>query len=129
LLQSDTWVAPHVSGPPSPGNFCTFLVAIYEHEAQLPLAATTKVKEEIVEDYVDTVPKALAEAPADIAGPAQTYLRSVAELLTYLVQAGFNPQKVRGSDLAAILLDPSVKSAGNQVLAYSSEYCHYDIGS
>jgi hypothetical protein len=122
-------VAPAVEGPPSTSNFCSVLVAMYEHEAQIPYAADNKVKAQIVEDYITTVPKALAEAPRSISASAQLYLHTVGQILTQLEQADLNPTKVRGGDIAADLLNPAVKSAGNQVLAYSAEYCHYDIGS
>lgn len=129
LIHQDTWVAPAVVGPPSTHNFCSLLVAMYEHEAQIPEAANTKVKEQIVQDYIDTVPKVLAETPPALATSAPLYLHSVAQILSQLEQAGLNPTKVRGGNVAGVLLDPAVRTAGNQVLAYSSEFCHYNIGS
>lgn len=127
LLQADTWSAPQVSGPPSAASFCTVLTAMYRHEAELPLAAQ-KVKEQIVRDYVNTVPEALAAAPADIEAAARTYLTSVATILSSLAAAGLDYRKVKPGTLTPLLLDPQIKAAGNQVLAYSQTQCHYAIG-
>ncbi len=127
LLQSDTWVAPQVSGPPSTANFCALLTAMYRHEAQLPLA-TARVKEQILQDYVHTVPEALAAAPPDIAPAARTYLTSVASILSSLASAGLDYKKIKAGSLTPLLLDPQIKAAGNQVLAYSQTKCHFAIG-
>ena len=127
LLQADHWTAPKVSGPPSPANFCTVLTAMYRHEAQLPLA-TTRVKEQILRDYVRTVPEALSAAPAGIQPAARTYLTSVASILSSLAAAGLDYKKIKPGSLTALLLDPQIKAAGNQVLAYSQTQCHFAIG-
>lgn len=128
LLQNDTWKPPVVTGPPSARNFCSVLVAMYEHQTQLPVA-TTRVKEQILSDFVATVPEALASAPADIAAPARTYLTSLAHLLDALARNGLDYKKVPGGTLTPLLLDPSIKAAGNQVLSYSRTVCHYTIGA
>lgn len=127
LVQVDTWTAPTVSGPPSPASFCAVLTAMYRHEAQIPLA-TQSVKEQILRDYVRTVPEALAAAPADIAPAARTYLNSVAQILSALAAAGLDYKKIKPGTLTPLLLDPQIKAAGNQVLAYSQSQCHYTIG-
>lgn len=117
-----------MSGPPSAQSFCTVLTAMYKHEAELPLAADDKVKEQIIRDYVSTVPEALAAAPAAIAAPARLYLGSVSQLLSELSATGLDPKKVKPGGLTELLLDPRIKAAGNQVLAYSATQCHYVIG-
>lgn len=127
LLQVDHWTPPQVSGPPSPAGFCTVLTAMYRHEADLPRAAPA-IGTQILRDYVSTVPAALAAAPADIAPAARTYLSSVASILTSLADAGLDYKKVKQGSLTPLLLDPQIKAAGNQVLAYSQNQCHYAIG-
>lgn len=127
LLQTDVWKAPSVTGPPSSGNFCKVLVAMYSHESQLPLA-TTAVKKEILSDFSATIPEALAAAPGDIAAPARTYLNSLGALLDALVKGDLDYKKVPAGTLTPLLLDPDVKSAGTQVLNYSRSVCHYPIG-
>lgn len=116
-----------MTGPPSTASFCAALTAMYRHEAELPLA-TTPVKEQILRDYVSTVPEALAVAPADIAPAARTYLTSVATILSSLASAGLDYKKIEPGSLTPLLLDPQIKAAGNQVLAYSQTQCHYTIG-
>lgn len=128
LMQVDSWSAPEPSGPPSPGAFCSVLTAMYRHEADLPLA-TRNVKEQILRDYVRTVPVALAVAPPDIAPAARIYLTSVSRILTTLATVGLDYKKIKPGTLTALLLDPQIKAAGNQVLAYSQSQCHYTIGA
>lgn len=127
LMQTDRWSAPRLNGPPSAANFCTVLTAMYRHEAQLPLA-TTPVKEQILRDYVRTVPEALSAAPPAIEPAARTYLTSVASILSSLAAAGLDYKKIKPGSLTALLLDPQIKAAGNQVLAYSQTQCHFAIG-
>lgn len=100
---------------------------MYRHEAQLPLA-TTRVKEQILHDYVRTVPEALSAAPASIEPAARTYLTSVASILSSLAAAGLDYKKIKPGSLTALLLDPQIKAAGNQLLAYSQTQCHFAIG-
>lgn len=120
---------PAVSGPPSTSNFCTLLVATYTHEARLPFARDQKVREEIVADYVKAEPHVAAAAPPEIAPAARTYLGAVARILADLGRAGLDAKKVPHGELGPLLLDPQVKAAGDQVLAFSQSYCHYVIGS
>lgn len=127
LIQTDSWKAPVVSGPPSSQNFCAVLVSMYSHQTQLP-AATATVKKQILSDFVATVPEALASAPPDIEPSARTYLTSLASLLDALVKDGMDYKKVPPGTLTPLLLDPSIKAAGTQVLSYSRTVCHYTIG-
>lgn len=129
LLRADNWSPPVVEGPPSAANFCALLTAVYRHEQQLPDAASSAVKEAIVRDYVSTVPAIEAEAPAPIAAAARTYLGGVARVLAALDSAGLDYRKVPAGTLGPVLLDPAVKSAGNEVLAYSENTCHYNIAT
>lgn len=100
---------------------------MYSHQAQLP-AATQAVKEQILGDFVATVPEALAFAPPGIEPAARTYLTSLAALLSALRADGLEYAKVPAGTLTPFLLDPGIKAAGNQVLAYSTTVCHYTIG-
>lgn len=127
LLATDDWKAPVVAGPPSDRSFCTVLVAMYAHQTQLPVA-TTAVKKQILSDFVATVPEALASAPPGIEASARTYLTHLAPLLDALVKGGLDYKKVPAGTLSPLLLDPSIKAAGNQVLSYSRTVCHYTIG-
>ena len=127
LLQTDDWTPPTVTGPPSAATFCTVLTAMYRHEAELPVAAKL-LKPKILEDFVATVPSAETAAPPDIAGPARTYLGTLAPLLDALARAGLDYGKVPKGTLSPFLLDPEVRSAGQTVLAYSERVCHYTIG-
>lgn len=127
LLQTDDWTPPTVSGPPSAAAFCTVVTAMYRHEAELPVAAK-QVKPRILEDFVATIPTAEKVAPPDIAGPARTYLGSLAPLLDALARAGLDYRKVPKGTLTPFLLDPGVRSAGDAVLGYSERVCHYTIG-
>ena len=126
-ITADTWKPPAVTGGASSQNFCSLLVATYEHEAQIPMAANNKVKEEMLQDYVSTVPAIVSDAPPAISHAAGVYLPSVAKLLSDLIRVGLDSQKLKGGNLASLLLDPRIKSAGNQVLAYSQSQCHYNI--
>jgi hypothetical protein len=127
LLQSDNWKAPVVSGPPSSHNFCTVLVAMYSHQAEMTIAAPA-VKKQILTDFTSTVPEALANAPADIAAPARTYLTGLSTVLDAVVRAGLDYKKVPAGTFTPLLLDPKIKAAGTQVLDYSRTVCHYTIG-
>ena len=127
LLNTDEWRPPTVAGPPSSQSFCKVLVAMYAHEAQLPVA-TTRVKEETLSDFVASVPAALSTAPADIAPSARTYLTSLAGVLKALAAGGLDYKKVPAGTLTPLLLDPNIKAAGNKVLDYSRTVCHYTIG-
>jgi hypothetical protein len=102
---------------------------LYRHEAKLPQAADRAVKEQFLRDYAAAVPEVEAEAPPAVAGAARTYLGAVARILSAMAAAGLDYRKVPAGTLAPLLLDPSVKAAGNQVLAYSETTCHYDIAN
>lgn len=127
LLQTDEWKAPVVSGPPSSQNFCTVLVAMYSHQGEMTIAAPA-VKKRILTDFISTVPEALANAPADIAAPARTYLTGLSGVLNAVVNAGLDYKKVPAGTFTPLLLDPKIKAAGTQVLDYSRTVCHYTIG-
>lgn len=129
LLRSDDWSLPAAVGPPGPATFCLLLTALYRHEAKLPEAADKAVKEQFLHDYVAAVPRVEAEAPPALAAAARTYLGAVARILSAMAAAGLDYRKVPAGTLAPVLLDPSVKAAGNQVLAYSETTCHYDIAN
>ncbi|MGH9056923.1 MAG: hypothetical protein ACRDYY_13845 [Acidimicrobiales bacterium] len=128
LITADTWALPAVSGPPSTANFCTLLVATYTHEGRLPFARDQKVREEMVADYVRAEPRVAAAAPPQIAPAARTYLGAVAGILADMDRAGLDAKKVPHGSLGPYLLDPRVTAAGDQVLAFSQNYCHYTIG-
>lgn len=125
---ADTWTPPAISGPPSTAKFCTLLVAGYQHLGQIPNAVSNKVRQDIVADFIAVVPKVIAAAPAEIAGPAAIYLRSVAQILSDLDRVGLNAQKLAPGQLSPLLLDPTIKAAGTKVIAYSQANCHYTIG-
>lgn len=116
-----------MTGPPSAANFCSLLTAVYEHEAELPRAASAKVKAQIIGDYVSTVPRIVAQAPPEIAPAARTYLEGIASILHDLGGAGFDYRKLPAGTLGQFLLDPKLKAAGNQVIAYSQNTCHFDL--
>jgi hypothetical protein len=127
LLQRDDWTAPIVRGPASDANFCTVIIAMYQHQAQLP-SAPVRIKEQILGDFVSTVPEALAAAPPAIAAAAHTYLTDLAALLAALARNGLDYKTIPAGTLAPLVLDPNVKAAASQVLAYSQTVCHYSIG-
>jgi hypothetical protein len=127
LLGSDVWTLPAVPGPPSTANFCTLLTAVYRHEGLIP-EAEPAVKVQIVDDYVSAVPEMIAEAPPSIAADANTYLTQTGKALGALAAAGLDYKKVPPGTFTALLLDPTVKSAGDAVLAFSQQQCHYTIG-
>jgi hypothetical protein len=127
LLQVDDWKAPAATGGPSQANFCRVLIAMYRHEAELPRAAP-RAKEQIVADFVATVPEAESVAPPPVAAAARTYLTAVTAILQALERAGLDYTKIKPGTLTPLLLDPSIKAAGNQVLTYSQTQCHYPIG-
>lgn len=128
LIASDTWTPPVVTGPASAANFCTLLVATYQHVGQLPEAANSQVRQQMVRDYVDVTPRTIAAAPRPIAPAARLYLNAVAQILADLNQVGLNAQKLPRGQLGPLLLDPKIKAAGTKVIAYSQQYCHYPIG-
>lgn len=128
LITADHWTAPASTGVRSEANFCRLLIADYQHLGSLGDAANVRVKQAIVSDVVSFAPTVIAAAPLSILADASQYLRSIAQFLTALNAAGLNAQHLQNG-AAGVLLDPKVKQAGQQVMAYSAQYCHYDIGS
>lgn len=92
-------------------------------------AATNKVREQILGDYVAEAPAMVGAAPAPVAADARLYITSVAVILADLQKAGLNGKKITDPKLAQLLLDPQVKAAGNNVIAFVRDNCHYAIGS
>lgn len=129
LLTADRWSPPVVNGGPSTQNFCALAVSVYTHMAQLPFAATTRIKEQILGDYVSTAPMMVAAAPAPVADDAKVYITGVAVILGDLRDAGLNGKKITDPRVADLLLDPRVKAAGRNVIAFVQDNCHYSIGS
>lgn len=129
LLTADRWSPPALTGGPSTQNFCAVVVAVYMHMAQLPFAATTKVKEQILGDYVSTAPTMVAAAPPPVAADAKVYIPGVAVILGDLRDAGLNGKKITDPRVADLLLDPRVKAAGRNVISFVQDNCHYSIGS
>jgi hypothetical protein len=128
LITQDVWHLPPNSGLASTENFCTLLVSTYRHIGDLPHAANVRVREAIVEDYVDAAPTIIAAAPSSIASQAKVYISAVAQILAAFERVGLNGNKLPKGQLGPLLLDPQIKEAGNQVLAYSQSECHYTIG-
>lgn len=127
LVTSDRWAPPTTDGTASVANFCTLIVADYQHLAELSAAANLKVREQIVSDAVRFAPRVISAAPSNIASPAARYLGSMAQVLGALDAAGLNAANLK-SGAAGLLFDPKVQSAGNQVIAYTAQHCHYQIG-
>ena len=127
LLTADYWSPPPV-GPAGTDTFCALVVSVYKHMAQIPLAANTTIRSQIVGDYVSTAPLITAAAPPQVAADAKLYFSSVSNILSALRSAGLDPRKVPNGQIGSILLDPTVKSAGNNVFAFTQANCHYAIG-
>lgn len=128
LITSDSWSPPVVSGPPSVAAFCTLLVAAYRHEGTLPLAASLKVREDIVRDYVELAPEMTAKAPPSIAPAAKLYINGVADAMAALNQVGLNAGKLKPGQIAVNLLSPQMRTAAGVVQSFSRTKCHYTIG-
>jgi hypothetical protein len=128
LITADDWSVPPVSGPPSAANFCTLLIAGYQHLGTNPRAANLRVREQIVGDFVNLEPRLVAEAPAAIKADATRYLGAVAETLAALNKVGLDSGKLRPGQLPA-LLTRQMQQAATGVTSYSERYCHYTIGS
>lgn len=126
-MHADNWHPPTVSGPPSTANFCTLLVATYQHIKTNTIATTLAVRRQIIGDYIDFTPKVIAEAPPSIAPAASTYLQGITSVLRDLNQARLNTAKAPQAQIGAVLTDPQVQAASIQVLAFSNQNCHYDI--
>lgn len=128
-VAADRWAPPRAAGPPSVGGFCALLVADYRHIAAVARAPKLSVREQIVKDYVSFAPAVMAAAPPQIAPAARLYLTSIATVMGDLDAAGLDAAKVSGTRAATLVTDPQVVSAGDQLLAFSRQYCHYDIAS
>jgi hypothetical protein len=126
-LRRDIWNPPQAFGPPSTAKFCKLLVYQYEHLGELPFAASLKIKEQIVGDYISFTPTVIAAAPPQIAPAAKTYLDSVAEILADLRRVGLQAAKLPRGTLGPLLLAPAIRSAAQQVLDFSQQQCHYTI--
>lgn len=128
VATTDTWTPPAVTGGPSTANFCRVLVAVYTHEQTLTVVADPRMRQDIVADYVRAAPRAIALAPPSIAPAANLYLGAIASVLASLDNAGLDPTKLSNRELTSILLNPRVKDAGNKVIDFSQQECHYTIG-
>ena len=128
LIKVDRWTAPPVGGP-STTSFCTLVTAVYRHMAQVPFTANGQVRSQFVGDYVSTAPAMIASAPPAIASDARLYISSVAQILSALRDAGLDARKLAGGPIGSILVDPNVKTAGNNVISFVQVNCHYTIGS
>lgn len=126
-VRSDVWHPPTVSGPPSTANFCTLLVAAYQHIKTNVIAVNLGVRQQIVRDYIGFTPKVVAAAPPQIAPAASVYLPAIARVLGDLSAVGLDAAKTPPGQIGAIITDPNVQAASAQVLAFSQQYCHYDI--
>ncbi len=113
---------------PSTTGYCTAVVSVYRHVADLPHAATQKVRQEIVTDYLSEVPTMIAAAPQTIASDSKVYFTSVAEILADLQKAGLDPKKVSDPNLRQVLLDPGIKASGDRVITFVKNNCNYTIG-
>jgi len=125
---ADTWSPPVVAGPPSTATFCTLLVATYAHIGTLPRAASLRVRQDIVSDYVRLTPHVVAAAPPQIAEAAKLYLTTVATVLTLVNRVGLDASRLPKGQLSELLLDPRVRAAGDAVVNFSQQDCRYTIG-
>jgi hypothetical protein len=128
LVTTDTWVAPIVVGPPSAHNFCTLLIAAYQHVGTLASARDLKVRQEIVADFVSITPRIIAEAPATIAPSATTYFQTVGGVLSTLNAHGLNVANLKPGQSNSGLLSAKMQSATEALNTYTAQSCHYTIG-
>jgi hypothetical protein len=96
--------------------------------ATIAAARSPKAKERIADDFVDLMPRVVAEAPPSIAAAARTYLTDVAIIVKAISQAGLEPSRVRSTQPADLIKSPQFQAAGRRVLAFSTQECHYVIG-
>jgi hypothetical protein len=127
-VAADTWSPPAVGATRGTANFCALLAAVYRHEATLSNVPNPRVREDIVADYIRLVPRLIALAPPTIAPAARLYLTSIAAVLGSLENVALDASKLPHAQLAPLLLDPKVKAAGDNVMAFSQSVCHYTIG-
>jgi hypothetical protein len=104
------------------------VVSIYKHLALLPYAANQKVRAEMVKDYLGEVPAMIATAPQSVASDSKLYFTTVAEILGDLQRAGLDPRKLSDPNLGHLLLDPTIKAAGDRIIGFVRDNCHYVIG-
>ena len=124
----DRWRPPNVPSVPDTSGYCTVVVAIYKHVAELPHSATQKVRAQIVNDYLAEVPTMIATSPQPVAADTRLYFNSVAEILGDLEKAGLDPKKLSDPNLGRVLLDPTVKAAGDRIITFVRSNCNYTIG-
>jgi hypothetical protein len=126
-ITTDVWNPPHLSGPPSPTNFCSALTALYGHEAELAHVLTAPLTEQFLGDYVSYQPTLVAEAPAAIRASAQLYTGAVASYLQKFVGAHLQLSGLPPGALAELATKP-VNEAYTAFSGYSQNICHYTIG-
>ena len=113
---------------PSTTGYCSAVVSIYKHVAELPSAATKKVRQQIVGDYLAEVPTMIAAAPSPVASDSKLYFSSVAEILGDLQRAGLDPKRLSDPNLRQVLVDPAIKASGDRVISFVKDNCNYSIG-
>lgn len=113
---------------PSKDGYCTSVVSIYKHVALIPYAANQRVRLQMVNDYLREVPTMIATAPQTVASDSRLYFAAVAQILTDLQKAGLNPKKLSDPNLGHVLLDPSIRAAGDRLITFVKDNCHYTIG-
>jgi hypothetical protein len=128
-VTSDDWKPPSTAGSPSTGTFCRLMVANYKHVQDSAIATTSKVKAQIVEDFVHFTPTVVAAAPPDISGAAHTYLGGIANVLQILATHDFDAAKAPPGAIGNIIFDPQVTAAEGQLRTWALQHCNYDITS
>jgi hypothetical protein len=128
VITSDHWTPPAVSDKPSSASFCTLVVAIYRHEAELPEAATQKLRKQILGDYISLLPRIVASAPPQVSSASKTYFDEAGKVFNELEQTGLVSSKLQAGSLAG-LATPAFEKASAEVLSYTQKYCHYSIGT
>lgn len=123
----DAWKPPQLTGPPSAAGFCSGLVAIYRHMAELSHAGSVRVTKQILSDYVTFAPTLVAQSPASLHPAAAAYIDAVAGYLQTLARAGLDFSRLPAGSLAP-LSSPAVGAAYSQLTSFSSSQCHYVIG-
>jgi hypothetical protein len=126
-ITADVWNPPQLSGPPSQGNFCAALTAIYRHMAELPHVLSVPLTKQFLGDYVSYQPTLVAEAPAAIRPSAQAYTSAVARYLQKLSGADLELGKLPPGALTELASKP-VNDAYTALSGYSQNICHYTIG-
>lgn len=122
------WPPALAPGPASTARFCSALVDQYRHLQTTAATDTRAGRIALLDDYVAFTPTVVAAAPPAVASAAQLYLTSIAKVLHAYVQAGLDMAKVP-VQVGSLLTNAQVSAAGKQVLAFSSQQCHYTIKS